>query len=145
MPATSPPDPPGAPPAGQSAGSPPREGWGARAAREPEVLALAALSLLVSGAYVAAELYFLDGRLGFSLDDSWIHLAFGRALAAGEGLSIDPGRPVAGSTAPLWTACYALVVLLPGSAILWAKTAGAMSWALRTRVRNSQLYTSCRA
>jgi hypothetical protein len=90
------------------------------------VLALAALSLLVSGAYVAAELYFLDGRLGFSLDDSWIHLAFGRALAAGEGLSIDPGRPVAGSTAPLWTACYALFVLLPGSAILWAKTAGAI-------------------
>lgn len=119
MPASSPPDPSGAQPAGSPSDA-------RVVAREPEALALAALSILVSAAYLAAELYFLDGRLGFPLDDSWIHLAFGRALAAGEGLAIDPGRPVAGSTAPLWTAGYALFVLLPGSAIAWAKGAGAL-------------------
>ncbi len=69
---------------------------GSRASRaQPSVLA--ALSLLVSAGYVAAEVYFLDGGMGYPLDDSWIHLAFGRSLAAGEGLSIDPGRPGAGS------------------------------------------------
>lgn len=94
--------------------------------REPETAVLVAVSLLVSGAYLAAELYFLDGRLGFPLDDSWIHLAFGQALAAGEGLSIDPGKPVAGSTAPLWTALFALWVWLPGAAIVWSKVAGAL-------------------
>lgn len=98
--------------------------------REPETAALAALSLLLSGAYVAAELWFLDGRLGFPLDDSWIHLAFGRSLAAGEGLAIDAGRPVAGSTSPLWTALFALFVHLPGpavaGAIAWSKAAGAL-------------------
>lgn len=114
MPTAAPEPTPQAPPAGSSS------------AREPEAALLAALSLLVAGAYVAAELYFLDGRLGFPLDDSWIHLAFGRALAAGEGLAIEPGRPVAGSTAPLWTALYALFVLLPGSGVAWAKGAGAL-------------------
>ncbi|HSL83174.1 MAG TPA: hypothetical protein VLF66_10370 [Thermoanaerobaculia bacterium] len=91
--------------------------------------ALAALALALCGAYLAAELYLLDGRLGFPLDDSWIHLAFGRSLAAGEGLAINPGEPVAGSTAPLWTALFALWVALPGSAVAWAKAAGSLLFA----------------
>lgn len=91
--------------------------------------ALAALALALCGAYLAAELYLLDGRLGFPLDDSWIHLAFGRSLAAGEGLAINPGEPVAGSTAPLWTALFALWVALPGSAVAWAKAAGTLLFA----------------
>ena len=102
--------------------APPGDSRASRA--EPSVLA--ALSLLVSAGYVAAEVYFLDGGMGYPLDDSWIHLAFGRSLAAGEGLSIDPGRPVAGSTAPLWTALFGLWAWLPGSAIAWSKLAGAL-------------------
>lgn len=90
---------------------------------------LAALALALCGAYLAAELYLLDGRLGFPLDDSWIHLAFGRSLAAGEGLAVNPGEAVAGSTSPLWTALFALWVVLPGSALAWAKAAGAVLFA----------------
>ena len=39
----------------------------------------------------------------FPLDDSWIHLQFARNLAEGRGFSYNPGVPVSGSTAPLWT------------------------------------------
>lgn len=48
----------------------------------------------------------LAGALGveaFPLDDSWIHMQFARNLAEGHGFSYNPGVPVSGSTAPLWT------------------------------------------
>jgi arabinofuranosyltransferase len=48
----------------------------------------------------------LAGVLGveaFPLDDSWIHMQFARNLAEGRGFSYNPGVPVSGSTAPLWT------------------------------------------
>ena len=64
------------------------------------LLPAAAAACLV---YLAAEL-FLVGRLGFPLDDSWIHLQFAKHLAAGNGLSYSAGERVTGSTAPLWTA-----------------------------------------
>ena len=40
---------------------------------------------------------------GFPLDDAWIHLQFARNIGTGHGFSYNPGIPVAGSTAPLWT------------------------------------------
>ena len=45
----------------------------------------------------------IAGAAGFPLDDSWIHLHFARNLAEGAGFAYNPGVPVAGSTAPLWT------------------------------------------
>ena len=86
-------------------------------------LAVAALGCLL---YFGAELYFLDGHLGFPLDDSWIHLQFARNLAEGHGFSYDGLRPMPGSTAPLWTALLALgfvggSTLVP---LIWAKVLG---------------------
>lgn len=94
---------------------------GAGAGRAP--LWLAAAALLVCTGYLAAELFLL-GRLGFPLDDSWIHLQFARNLAAGEGLAYNPGELVTGSTAPLWTALLALLFWLPGDVVAWTKLAG---------------------
>lgn len=74
-------------------------------------------------AYLGAEL-FLVGGLGFPLDDSWIHLQFARNLAAGWGLSYNPGELVTGSTAPLWTALLSLLLPLPGSVLAWTKLLG---------------------
>lgn len=71
-----------------------------------------------------SEYSFLNGRLGFPLDDSWIHLQFARNLHLGDGLSYNPGEPVAGSTAPLWTALMSLLFWLPGSVVLWIKVVG---------------------
>src|SRR5882724_3720030 len=89
----------------------------------PLVLALA-LGLLAGLGYFAAEAFILSGTFGFPLDDSWIHLQFARNLAAGQGLSYNPGELVTGSTAPLWTALLAILFLLPGSVVLWTKLLG---------------------
>jgi arabinofuranosyltransferase len=88
------------------------------------LLAPAAGALALCGAYFAGELYTLDGRLGLPLDDSWIHLAFARNLAAGHGLGIDPGELVAGSTGPLWTALVALGARLPVPDLAWMQLLG---------------------
>ena len=68
--------------------------------------------------------------LGAPLDDSWIHLQFAARLAAGDGLSYNPGTWVTGSTAPLWTALLAFLSILPGSVLGWAKAAGVALHAL---------------
>lgn len=85
-------------------------------------LMVAALALVAL--YMASELYLLDGRLGFPLDDSWIHLQLASQLAAGEGMAFNPGRWISASTAPLWTALLSLAFVLPGSALAWTKLLG---------------------
>ncbi|HEU5319534.1 MAG TPA: hypothetical protein VFX28_01940, partial [Methylomirabilota bacterium] len=64
------------------------------------------------------------GGAGFPLDDSWIHLHFARNLAEGAGFSYNPGVPVAGSTAPLWTLLLAAGAALAGASLAMAKTLG---------------------
>src|SRR5262245_47221622 len=64
------------------------------------------------------------GFASFPLDDSWIHLHFARNLAEGHGFAYNPGVPVAGSTAPLWTLVLAGGFALLGAHLYWAKVAG---------------------
>jgi len=82
----------------------------------------------VVAGYDLAQRRALDGRGGFPLDDSWIHLQFAKQLAHGHGLSYNEGEWVNGSTAPLWTA----LVSLGGSPRwlpLWAKMLGVALYA----------------
>jgi hypothetical protein len=92
-----------------------------RAWRANVVLALAAslpLALfLISERRVA-------GAPGFPLDDSWIHLHFARNLAEGAGFAYNPGVPVAGSTAPLWTLLLGIGAVIGGASITLAKVLG---------------------
>lgn len=69
----------------------------------------------------------LAGAPGFPLDDSWIHLHFARNIAEGSGFSYNPGVPVAGSTAPLWTLLLALGVAAFGASAVVVKTLGVMA------------------
>lgn len=85
------------------------------------VLLLAAAVVL---GYFATEASLLSSRLGFPLDDSWIHLQFARNLAQGGGLSYNPGELVTGSTAPLWTALLSVFFHFPGNVVVWTKLAG---------------------
>jgi hypothetical protein len=55
-----------------------------------------------------------DRRLGFPLDDSWIHMVYGRSLAEDGLLAFNPGVPTTGSTSPLWAALVAVAHLLGG-------------------------------
>jgi arabinofuranosyltransferase len=69
----------------------------------------------------------LAGGLGveaFPLDDAWIHMQFARNLAEGRGFSFNPGVPVSGSTAPLWTLALGGVFAVLGSHPVLAKVLG---------------------
>jgi arabinofuranosyltransferase len=78
----------------------------------------------------------IAGAAGLPLDDAWIHLHFARNLAEGAGFSYNPGVPVAGSTAPLWTLLLAAGARVAGASLGMAKTlgvAGALAAALVLR------------
>ena len=66
----------------------------------------------------------IAGAWGFPLDDSWIHLHFARNLAEGAGFSYNPGVPVAGSTAPLWTLLLAAGAVIAGPSLALGKALG---------------------
>lgn len=85
---------------------------------------LPALGLVACALYLSAAWWLVGRRLGFPLDDSWIHLQFARNLAQGHGLSYNPGELVTGSTAPLWTALLSLLFLLPGDVVSWTLLLG---------------------
>ena len=84
---------------------------------------LAAALVLGLGVFLIREQQ-LAGVSGFPLDDSWIHLQFARNLAEGQGFAYNPGVPVSGSTAPLWTLLLGALFRLVGSGPLIAKVAG---------------------
>ncbi len=72
--------------------------------REVAVIAGAALLSLLG--YLAASQLTL--RIGFPLDDAWIHQTYARNLAQSGQWAFLPGQPSAGSTAPLWSALLAI-------------------------------------
>src|SRR5882762_9098653 len=86
-------------------------------------------ALVVVAAVLPLSLYLLRehaiaGAAGFPLDDSWIHLQFARNLAAGAGFSYNPGVPVAGSTAPLWTLLLGAGAGVASASLAMAKVVG---------------------
>src|SRR5712691_5807589 len=89
--------------------------------RDDLVVAVAACLPLVLFALIERR---LAGVAGFPLDDSWIHLHFARNIAEGAGFSFNPGVPVAGSTAPLWTLLLAAGAALFGASPALAKVIG---------------------
>ena len=82
-----------------------------------------AAALLPLPPFVARE-WQIAGAFGFPLDDSWIHLHFARNLAAGAGFSYNPGTPIAGSTAPLWTLLLGAGAFVVSPSLAMAKTIG---------------------
>jgi hypothetical protein len=85
---------------------------------------LALASGISMAVYLAAsELYF---RLGFPLDDSWIHLTYARNLALNGEWAFQPGVPSAGSTAPFWTALLSIGFLLKLAPYIWTYLLGAL-------------------
>lgn len=86
------------------------------------ILILALLSLFAVGFFLlASALHF---RLGFPLDDSWIHQTYARNLALHGEWSFIPGKPSAGSTSPLWTFLLSLGFLLHLAPYFWTYLLG---------------------
>ncbi|MFZ5822706.1 MAG: hypothetical protein ACOYYJ_22670 [Chloroflexota bacterium] len=89
-----------------------------------EIALLALASLASMAVYLLASALFY--RVGFPLDDSWIHLTYARNLAVYGEWAFQPGRPSAGSTAPLWTGLLAIGFLLQIAPYFWTYLLGAL-------------------
>jgi len=88
--------------------------------------------LVVAAALVPLALFVvrerqIAGAPGFPLDDSWIHLHFARNLAAGAGFAYNPGIPMAGSTAPLWTLLLGVGAVVASASLAMAKVVGVLA------------------
>ncbi|MGB7873605.1 MAG: hypothetical protein WBL25_04420 [Anaerolineales bacterium] len=83
---------------------------------------------LVSGVSVTVYLVMsaLYYRIGFPLDDSWIHLTYARNLALYGEWAFQPGMPSAGSTAPLWTALVSIGFFIKLAPYIWTYLLGAL-------------------
>ncbi len=86
----------------------------------------AILLLSVIGALLMVAWYRHTAGPGYPLDDSWIHLAFARHLAGGDGFGINPGQASTGSTSPLWTLVLAAGFLLGATHETWPWVVGAL-------------------
>ncbi len=75
-------------------------------------------------------LSYLNGHLGFPLDDSWIHQTYARNLAEFGEFSFIPGQPSAGSTSPLWTGVLAIGYQLHLPHLTWTFLMGWLSLSL---------------
>ncbi len=66
----------------------------------------------------------LKFRIGFPLDDAWIHQTYARNFAAWGQWAFWEGQTSGGSTAPLWSAFLALGYWLKISFYVWAFVLG---------------------
>ena len=89
------------------------------------VIALAAL-IAVLFYLITSEVIF---RVGFPLDDSWIHLTYARNLAEHGEWAFRLGERSAGSTAPLWTVLLSIGFLIRLAPYVWTYLLG---WAVLT-------------
>lgn len=86
--------------------------------KKSTLLILAGLTLLSVGFYlIVSASYF---RLGFPLDDAWIHQTYARNFASLCEWAFIPGQISGGSTSPLWTVLLSIGTLLHISPLFWA-------------------------
>lgn len=66
------------------------------------IIAVLGIAALISlGSYLLASSWIF--RIGFPLDDAWIHQTYARNFASNSGWAFLPDQPSAGSTAPGWS------------------------------------------
>ena len=89
------------------------------------------LAILAATVTFGAGIYLLTSwftyRVGFPLDDSWIHLTYARNLALHGQWAFQLGHPSAGSTAPLWTFLLALGFWLGLAPYFWTYLLGGLT------------------
>ena len=89
------------------------------------------LIILAAAVVVGAAVYLITSmviyRIGFPLDDSWIHQTYARNLALHGQWAFQLGHPSAGSTAPLWTFLLALGYWLGLAPYFWTYLLGGLT------------------
>jgi hypothetical protein len=82
-----------------------------------------AVAMLVLACLVSALLYLVSCsvyyRIGFPLDDAWIHLTYARNLVMHGEWAFKPGFPSGGSTSPLWTVMLSIGFLIGLAPYAW--------------------------
>ena len=81
------------------------------------MLVLGAVCAVSVAIYLLASSWYF--RIGFPLDDSWIHQTYARNLALNQEWAFLPGQPSGGSTSPLWTVLLSIGFLLGLSPYVW--------------------------
>lgn len=90
---------------------------------------LLVVSTLAVGVYLLVS--WSSYRVGFPLDDAWIHQTYARNLALRGEWAFSPGQPSAGSTAPLWSTLLAVGHALGLGPYLWTYLLGVLTlWGL---------------
>ena len=84
------------------------------------IIAIAALVAILFYLIVSA----LTFRVGFPLDDTWIHLTYARNLAEHREWAFQLGQRSAGSTAPLWTALLSIGFFIDLAPYVWTYLLG---------------------
>ena len=103
------------------------------------LLLLLVSALSVSGYLLASAMLY---RVGFPLDDSWIHQTYARNLALRGEWAFLPGKPSGGSTSPLWTAILAGGYLLHLAPYVWTFALGILLlWGLSLLAENAARHT----
>jgi hypothetical protein len=87
--------------------------------KKPVIFGLILLICIVSAALFLIWSWKLY-RVGFPLDDAWIHQTYARNFGVSGQWVYFPGQPSAGSTSPLWTFVLAVGYLLRFNQFLWA-------------------------
>jgi hypothetical protein len=90
----------------------------------PTLAGLAALAALSLGGYLLVSAWVY--RIGFPLDDAWIHQVYARNLGRHGEFAFALGQPSAGSTAPLWTGLLAVGYALRFDPFAWTFVLGAL-------------------
>lgn len=80
-------------------------------------LVIAIVALIAVGLYLLVSALIF--RVGFPLDDAWIHLTYARNLAEHGEWAFRLGERSAGSTAPLWTVLLSIGFLLRLAPYAW--------------------------
>ncbi len=94
-----------------------------------DALILAVAAAISVGGYLLASHWLF--RIGFPLDDSWIHQTYARNLALYGEWAFWLGQSSGGSTAPLWSAFLAIGYWVDASPYLWAFGLGAfLLWSI---------------
>ena len=89
------------------------------------------LIILAGAVLIGAGIYLMTSaviyRVGFPLDDSWIHQTYARNLALYGQWAFQLGHPSAGSTAPLWTFLLAIGFWIRLAPYFWAYFLGGLT------------------
>jgi hypothetical protein len=103
-----------------------------------QILSLAAVAALSLGIYLLASTWTY--RIGFPLDDAWIHQTYARNLAQRGEWAFVPGQPSAGSTSPLWSLLLAVGYVFHIGPYVWTFFLGwttlfGLAWLAEVSVR----------